>query len=424
MMKKSKNDKNGRDHRQQVPAELPKKALSRSRCIISGKCGACSMIDVSYEEQLRKKQELVEKCLGEFAAPLPIIRMKNPDHYRNKANAAYGRDYKGKMVCGIFKQGSHEVVLKKQCLVENTHADRILQSVYRLVVDFRIPVYDEDRGTGLLRYVQIRTAHVTHQVMVTLVCASPVFPSVNNFIKELLKVHPEITTIVLNINDRRTSIVMGKREKVLYGPGTIEDELCGKKFRISSRSFYQVNSIQTEKLYNIAIDAAGLSGKERIIDAYCGIGTIGIIASDKCREVISTESNKDAVEDAVVNASLNRIKNIRFYEEDAGAFMQQMAAAGERADVLFMDPPRAGADEAFLQSTLTLAPEKIVYISCNPLTLKENLKVLTTGGYEVRKIVPVDMFPYTMHVETVVLLSGEKVDGHIDIDLDVERLER
>ena len=259
--------------------------------------------------------------------------------------------------------------------------------------------------------------------MVTLVVTSPVFPSRNNFVKALRKLHPEITTIVMNINDKHTTMVLGKREQVLFGKGYIEDQLCGKTFRISSQSFYQVNSIQTEKLYNIAIDYAGLSGKERILDAYCGIGTIGIIASDRCKEVISVELNPDAVKDAVRNAKANDASNVSVYQGDAGKFMTSMAEQGEKLDVLFMDPPRSGSTEEFIRSAGRLAPSKIVYISCNPRTLGRDLELLEEQGYVCRKAVPVDMFPYTMDVETVVLLSREKVDGHINIDLDVEKLE-
>lgn len=218
--------------------------------------------------------------------------------------------------------------------------------------------------------------------MVVLVLGSPILPSKNNFVKALRKLHPEITTIVLNVNGQKTSMILGEKETVLYGKGYIEDELCGKTFRISSKSFYQVNPVQTEKLYGKAIELAGLTGKERVIDAYCGIGTIGLIASDKAREVISVELNQDAVRDAIVNAKRNSIKNVRFYHNDAGVFMRQMAEAGEHADVVFMDPPRSGSDEKFLSSVLTLKPEKIVYVSCEPTTLARDLKYLTKHGYK------------------------------------------
>ena len=231
------------------------------------------MIDVPYEEQTAKKQQLVEELIGDLGRVDQIIRMKNPDHYRNKVTSVFAPDRKGKPVCGIYKAGTHEVVPVKSCLIEDTRADRIIQTVFALAESFKIRVYDEDRGTGLLRYVQVRTARGTRQVMVTLVTADTVFPPAKKFVNALIKRHPEITTVIQNINDKQTTMVLGEREKVLYGPGYIEDILCKKRFRISSRSFYQVNSLQTEKLYNIALDYAGFSGKERILDAYCGIGT-------------------------------------------------------------------------------------------------------------------------------------------------------
>ena len=366
------------------------------------------MIDVPYEEQTKKKQQLVEDLIGEFGRVDPIIRMKNPDHYRNKVTSVFAPDKKGKPVCGIYKAGTHEVVPVKACLLEDLRADRIIQTVFALMESFKLRVYDEDRGTGFLRYVQVRTARSTKQVMVTLVTADYVFPPAKKFVNALVKRHPEITTVVQNINDKQTTMVLGDREKVLFGPGYIEDVLCKKRFRISSRSFYQVNSLQTEKLYNIALDYAGFSGKERILDAYCGIGTIGIIASDRCREVLSVELNPEAVKDAKENAKLNGAENVEVYRNDAGRFMKDMAAKKEKLDVLFMDPPRSGASEEFLNSALELGPARIVYVSCEPTTLARDLAILTEGGYEMKKAVPVDMFPYTEGVETVVLMSRSR----------------
>ena len=389
----------------QINRPAGKRLANRSRCPVSGKCGGCTMIDVPYEEQLQKKQQLVEDLIGSFGRVDPIIRMKNPDHYRNKVTSVFAPDKKGRPVCGIYKAGTHEVVPVKSCMLEDLQADRIVQTIFTLMESFKIRVYDEDRQTGLFRYVQIRTARSTKQVMVTIVTGQSVFPSAKNFVNALLKRHPEITTVVQNINDKQTTMVLGDREKVLFGPGFIEDVLCKKRFRISSRSFYQVNSLQTEKLYNIALDYAGFSGRERILDAYCGIGTIGIIAADRCREVLSVELNPDAVKDAIENAELNSAKNVEVYRNDAGRFMRDMAAKKEKLDILFMDPPRSGASGEFLMSALELSPARIVYVSCEPTTLARDLAILTEGGYEMKKAVPVDMFPYTEGVETVCLLT-------------------
>ncbi len=373
----------------------------KSRCPVSKKCGGCTMIDVPYAEQAQRKQQRVEELIGEFGPVDPIIKMKNPDHYRNKVTSVFAPDKKGRPVCGIYKAGTHEVVPVKSCLIEDLRADRIIQTVYALMESFKLRVYDEDRKKGLLRYVQVRTARGTRQVMVTLVTAESVFPSAKKFVNALVKRHEEITTVVQNINDKQTTMVLGEREKVLYGPGYIEDVLCGKRFRLSSRSFYQVNSLQTEKLYNIALDCAGFSGKERILDAYCGIGTIGIIASDRCKEVLSVELNAEAVKDARINAKLNGAGNVEVYKNDAGRFMKDMAAKKEKLDILFLDPPRSGASEEFLLAAKELGPAKIVYISCDPETLSRDLSILADSGYAMKKAVPVDMFPYAPNIEVV-----------------------
>lgn len=377
----------------------------KSACPYSSKCGGCTMIDLPMEQQLLKKKTWVEECIGAFGPVEPVIRMKNPYRYRNKVTSIFGLDRKGHPVCGVYRARSREIVPVKDCLIENKRADEIVQDIYGLLASFKLRVYDQVTGLGVVKAVQIRSAHVTGELLVTIVTAGPVFPSRNNFTKALLKLHPEITSVVQNIKDNDSSMILGTREKVLYGKGYITDELCGKKFRISSRSFYQVNSVQTEKLYNIAIDAAGLTGKERILDAYCGIGTIGICAADRAKEVLSVELNQDAAQDADANVRLNELSNVTVYAEDAGRFMQEMAEQKAPLDVLFMDPPRSGSTEEFLEAALTLWPGKIVYISCNPETLGRDLEILTKGGYRMKKAVPVDMFPFVEDVETIALLE-------------------
>ena len=297
------------------------------------------------------------------------------------------------------------------CLIENAKADEIIVSIRGLLKSFHIRPYNEDTGYGLLRHVLIRTGHVTGQIMVVLVLASPILPSKNNFVKALLKLHPEITTVVINVNNRNTSMVLGDKEHVIYGKGYIEDELCGKRFRISPKSFYQVNPVQTEILYGKALEYAGLTGKETVVDAYCGTGTIGMIASDKAAKVIGVELNADAVRDARNNAKANQIRNIQFYQNDAGKFLVEMTGQGAKVDVVLMDPPRSGSTEEFMSSVAQIGPERIVYVSCNPETLVRDLKYFKKKGYRVSKGVGVDMFPFTEHVETVVLLSKGEVDS-------------
>lgn len=373
-------------------------------CPYAEKCGGCNMLDGNYVQHLNMKQKLVEGYLKGICEVMPIVGMKEPYYYRNKVHAVYANTKQG-VISGVYQEGTHRVVPIDSCKIEDAKADKIIVDIRNLMKSFRMKAYDEDRGFGFLRHVLIRRGFHSGEIMVVLVTGTPIFPSKNNFVKELRRLHPEITTILQNINDRKTSMILGERELVLYGKGYIEDTLCEKTFRISAKSFYQVNPIQTELLYKKAIELAALTGKERVIDAYCGIGTIGLIASDAAKEVLGIEVNPDAVRDAIRNAKANRVKNIQFYRADAGAYMVQMAEQDMRADVVLMDPPRAGSDEAFLSSVVRLAPERIVYISCNPETLARDLKYLKQKGYEVGKAWPYDMFPWTGHVETVCLLS-------------------
>ena len=372
------------------------------------KCGGCQYLDIPYKEQLAKKQKELSELLKPFCKVNPIVGMKDPYHYRNKVHAVMARDRKGKIISGVYKEGTHFVLPVDTCLIEDEKADRIIGTIRELLPSFKMKVYDEDTGYGFLRHVLIRTAHKTGEIMVVLVTASPVFPSKNNFVKALRKVYPEITTVVQNINNRGTSMVLGDKEHVLYGPGFIVDELCGKRFRISSKSFYQINPVQTEILYDIAIKAANLTGKETVVDAYCGIGTIGIAASSKAKEVIGVELNKDAVRDAVTNAKINQIKNVSFYNNDAGKFMVQMASEGGKADVVFMDPPRSGSTEEFINAVSILKPECVVYVSCGPDTLARDLAVFKKKGYKAQEAWAVDMFPMTGHCESVVKLTRIK----------------
>ena len=375
------------------------------KCNISKKCGGCQFQGIPYKEQLKKKQKKEQSLLGAYGKVCSIIGMENPYYYRNKVHAVFDRDRKGNIISGIYEEGTHRVVPVENCLIEDEKSQAIIRTIRGMLKSFKIRTYDEDTGYGLLRHVLIRRGFSTGEIMVVLVTGSPIFPSKNNFVKALRKSHPEITTVVLNVNDRQTSMVLGDREKPIFGPGFIKDRLCGCMFRISPKSFYQVNPVQTEILYQTAIDYASLTGKETVIDAYCGIGTIGLIAAKKAGKVIGVELNKDAVKDARINAKENKITNAAFYQGDAGRFMVEMAAKGEKADVVFMDPPRAGSDERFLSSIVKLSPKKVIYISCNPETLARDLKYLTKHHYKVEKIQPVDMFPFCDHVETVCSLS-------------------
>ena len=393
---------------------------NKQSCPVYKKCGGCQLQNLSYPEQLEFKQKKVEKLLKRFCTVEKIIEMKTPYHYRNKVQAAFYTDKKGKIISGVYQSGSHHVVGIDSCQTEDVIADKIIVAVRKLLPSFKMTTYNEDTGKGFLRHILVKRGFATNQIMLVLVTGTPVFPSKNNFVKAILKQFPEITTIVQNINPYRTNLVLGDNQKVLYGKGYIEDILCGCRFRISPKSFYQINPVQTEVLYGKAIEFANLKGNETVLDTYCGIGTIGIIAAKNgAGNVIGAELNGDAVRDAIVNARANNLKNIRFYKADAGEFMREAADEDEKPDVVFMDPPRAGSDRKFLDSLIKMSPKKVVYVSCNPETLARDLAYLTQNSpYKAQKIQPVDMFPHTAHIETVVLLSHKKPDGHINVKVE------
>ncbi|MCD7863093.1 MAG: 23S rRNA (uracil(1939)-C(5))-methyltransferase RlmD [Lachnospiraceae bacterium] len=376
------------------------------RCPAAGKCGGCDWLGRPYEKQLADKKKLVADLLKPYCRLEGIIPMETPYFYRNKVHAVFDRDRRGAVIAGTYEKNSHRVVAVEKCLIEDEKAGEIIRTIRDLCKSFQIRIYDEDSGYGLLRHVLVRAGHTSGQYLVVLVLSSPILPDKNNFIKALRKAHPEITSVVINVNDRRTSMILGEKEQVIYGKGYIEDTLCGKTFRISPKSFYQVNPVQTQKLYQKAIEYADFRGNERIVDAYCGIDTIGIVASDHVKEVIGVELNKDAVRDARVNARINCVRNISFYENDAGQLLTQMAQQKAKVDAVILDPPRSGSDEAFLSSVIQIAPAKVVYISCNPVTLARDLEYLTKRGYRAMRACAVDMFPQTAeHVEACVLLE-------------------
>ena len=380
--------------------------MDEKTCSAFKRCGSCQLLDLPYNRQLLIKQSKVKRLLSRYKKPEKIVGMKNPYHYRNKVQAAFGVS-RGRIISGVYQSSSHKIVSADGCLLEDKKADEIIADIRKMCPNFKIKAYDEKSETGQLRHVLVRRGFETGEIMVVLVTAREELRSANNFVNELLRRHPDITTVVQNINGGFTSLVLGERQKILFGKGYIEDVLCGLKFRISPKSFYQVNPVQTKVLYNKAIGYADLSGEETVFDAYCGIGTIGLCAASHAKRVVGVELNKTAVSDAKRNAELNGITNAEFYAADAGLFMENAAQNGQRPDVVFMDPPRAGSSIKFLKSLLKTAPEKIVYISCNPETMARDLAFLTED-YAVDKLCPVDMFPHTEHIECVCLLKRKK----------------
>lgn len=380
-------------------------AKSKHGCPVAQKCGGCQLQNLSYQDQLHYKQATCIRLLGKFCRVQEIVGMENPYHYRNKVQAAFARTRSGAIISGVYQAASHKVVAVEHCLTEDETADAIIATVRRLLPTFKLAPYDPDRQQGFLRHVLVKRGFQSGEVMVVLVTGTPLFPKKRAFVNALLQAHPEITTVLQNVNPRRTSMVLGDTEIVLYGDGFIEETLCGMRFRISAKAFYQINPIQTEVLYRTALEFADLKKTERVLDAYCGTGTIGLLAAANAAEVLGVELNADAVKDARDNAVRNGVSNIRFLCADAGDFLRQAAAEKQVFDAVLMDPPRAGSSRAFLSALCTLAPQKIVYISCNPETLKRDLLYLCKNGYAVKKLRPVDMFPHTKHVESVCLLT-------------------
>ena len=380
------------------------KQTNKEKQCMYKKCGGCDLAEFSYEDQLALKQKNLENLLGKFGKPEPILRMHNPTHYRNKVQMAYFNNER-RVLYGTFMPGTHTFTPVKDCLIADRKTAKIFEDIAEIWNDLKLSVFQERSGNGFLRYVMVRHSEKTNQYMVVFVTGNAGFPKKDIVLKTLLDRNPYIKTVVQSVNNRPgTSVILGKNTFALLGNGYIEDLLCEKRFRISAASFYQVNARQTEVLYRTVIETANLRKNETVIDAYCGTGTIGIIASGYVKQVIGVELNPAAVKDAEYNAKINKASNVSFTVNDAGKYMESLAMEGKTADTVIMDPPRAGADERFLESLVLFAPKKIVYVSCNPETLKDNLDYLTGEGYAVQKIQPVDMFPFTSHVECIALL--------------------
>jgi len=373
-------------------------------CPVSGKCGRCQWIKMPYKEQLKQKEKWVRELLKPYCKMEAIIGMEEPAHYRHKVQAVFGEDRRHQIISGIYKEETHTIVPMDSCLIENQKADAIIVSIRELAKSFKIRPYNEDTGYGLLRHVLVRVGYATGEIMVVLVLASPVMPSKNNFVKALRKLHPEVSAIVVNVNPRGSGKVLGDREQVIFGKGYIEDVMYGKTFRIFPRSFYRVNPAQAEKLYKKALEYAGLSGKEVVLDAYCGSGTIGIIAASYAKQVIGVDIRGDAIRDARENARINGIKNIWFHHNDAGELMSEMGKQNEKADVIFMEPPGNGSSEAFLSAAARLCPSKVIYISCNPQTLVRDIISLQKKGYQAVRGAACDMLAFTKNAEICVEL--------------------
>ncbi|WP_278462644.1 23S rRNA (uracil(1939)-C(5))-methyltransferase RlmD [Thomasclavelia spiroformis] len=388
------------------------------KCLIERKCGSCKYINVEYNQQLEIKTNYCKDLLKNNNLNMykveKIKGMQYPYEYRNKIIVAFNQKYE----FGFYEENSHRIIPYNRCLLHEEVSDLIIKKIQSLLKRYRVSIYDEKRQRGLLRHVLIRRAIVKDQTMIVLVCNDNVFKGSKNFCNELVKSFPSIKTVVLNVNKRKTSIVLGNEEKVLYGKGFIVDELCGLTFKISPKSFYQINHEQCQALYNKAIDLLELKGNEIVIDAYCGIGTIGMVVAKKAKEVIGVELNQDAIKDANNNARMNKIENIKFVNDDASNFMVELAKTKQRVDCVIMDPPRSGSTKEFMDAIKILNPKKVVYVSCDPTTQVRDIKYFSKLGYQGNVLYPFDMFPHTIHTETVCLLTREKsVKSYAYVDI-------
>ena len=380
----------------------------KPRCPQYDICGGCSLQHVDYEEQLSVKTAYVQECLSAAGlvpeAFIPCIGMKDPWNYRSKIQMAISE--KGKRIlAGFYEENTRKIVNADACDIQDRQAHAIVHDCKQLFIKHNIDPYRDDKGTGLIRHVLVKTAAATGQILVVLVTATEVFPGRNNFVTDLRAAHPEITSIVQNVNPRITPVVLGDLERVIYGKGYIEDVLMGKRFRIGAKTFFQVNPKQTEVLYRKAIEFAKPKATDIVVDAYSGVGTIAIILSDLVAKVHAIEINPASVKSAMQNAWLNGVKNVEFHQGDAVHFIGAVAKEGIIPDIVVVDPPRQGLDPAFVNALIGVKPPKIVYISCDPSTLARDVKQFVANGYALRRVQPVDMFCQTAHVETVSLLS-------------------
>ena len=376
-------------------------------CKIAKKCNSCQLNNLSYEEQLKFKFNKCIKYLGSYNRIEPVIAMENPFSYRNKAQAVFKRERDKSISWGLYKSTTNTLVKTRECKLHTKHSNEIFNTLCALFKSFKIAPFDPFKGTGFIKSVVIREGFTSGEVMVIINGADPIFPAKKTFVSALIKKHPYITTVVTTVNKDRRKLFTGKTQDVLFGDGYIKDTLCDKTFIISPQSFYQINPVQTKKLYEKAIELANLNGTQTVLDAYCGVGTIGICACDKAKKVYAVESVKDAIIDAKKNAKINKISNINFVCADAKDYIETLKSENVNIDVAFVDPPRAGCSKEFLNSVIDMQIKTLVYISCNIETQSRDLHLLKQNGYKVEHIQPVDMFPHTNHIECIALIKKQ-----------------
>lgn len=384
---------------------LTEAMVIRNNCPVAKNCGSCSYAGRTYLEQSLEKEERVRELLSPFCDTLPIHLCDTPLYYRNKVHSQFKKLKNGRVIVGPYEAHSHRIVEVDSCLIENQTASKIIRDAAKLAERLKIDVFDEVRRTGDLRRILVRTADNTGEIMVVLVVGNKVFKKKNFYTDELLKLHPEITTLLINVNTRQDSMILGSGEvKTVKGKGYITDIVLGKKYRVSPDSFMQSNLKQAEVLYSHAIMLADFSGNETAIDTYCGTGSTTLSFADFVGDITGVEIKESAYRDAIKNASVNKVKNAQFVLGDATEYMDRLSKTDATVDVVMLDPTRAGTTDVFIRACAKLAPRKVVYISCCPETLARDLKKYREYGYEAKIAQPVDMFPWTDKVETVVIL--------------------
>ena len=408
--------------------------IEKPACPMARRCGGCQIQEMKYGAQLSFKEGKVRgnlERIGEVPAELldkvmqPIVGMEEPFHYRNKAQFPIGTDKEGHIITGFYAGRTHSIIPNTDCTLGVAVNQKILEIILHFMENNHISAYDEEKHKGLVRHVLIRYGFKTDEIMVCLVMNGEKLPHAEKLVDKLCKI-PGMTSITISVNKSKTNVIMGNEIKLLWGQTYITDYIGNVKYQISPLSFYQVNPVQTEKLYGLALDYAGLTGNETVWDLYCGIGTISLFLAKKAKQVYGVEIVPQAIDDARNNAKINDITNAEFYVGKAEEVLPeyyreyQESHGGEtaHADVIVVDPPRKGCEESLLQTIVDMQPEKVVYVSCDSATLARDVKFLRESGYELKKITPVDQFPNTVHVETVVLLSHKKPDGHINVKVE------
>jgi 23S rRNA (uracil1939-C5)-methyltransferase len=374
-------------------------------CPIYKECGGCQLQHLSYEGQLLAKEKQVRDVLTrigklENVKVHPVLGMSEPWRYRNKAQVPVG-EREGGLIAGFYQQRSHEIIDMEACMIQQEKNDEVVQAVKRICTKHGVTAYNEQRHKGTLRHIMARHGQVTKEVMVVLVTRTSELPNKEKIVNEIVESVEGVKSIIQNVNSKKTNVILGDETRVLWGEEVIYDLIGNVKFAISSRSFYQVNPEQTKVLYDQALSYAELTGEETVIDAYCGIGTISLFLAQKAKKVYGVEIVPEAIADANRNAELNGIENVEFAVGEAEVVIPNWYKEGIVADVLVVDPPRKGCDDALLQTIIEMKPKKVVYVSCNPATLARDLRVLEDGGYTTLEVQPVDMFPHTTHCEAV-----------------------